>query len=276
MPRATCTHCHDHPAALPGQLCRACTCQVTRDLRDLPEWHTALLERPRRAAGQRVAGGDAHAPAPAAGPALDHRATIRGTLWAWTRYLEHAHQVAPPPVLVDTDALVVSLVAHLTDHLGTLLAGDLAADLAASLSHLVTRASAIAAPDRPSTVPIGRCPCGGVVIADTGAPANHRVQPLDLVEAWCTHCHDRGVLRWWQTRLPAAAEWLPVSRLRMHLLVAHGLHVSDAQLWQWVHRGHVQVSGEGRRALYRVADALNRAQGVPIQRGAVHTVSEPA
>lgn len=106
MPRALCTLCRTHPADLPTALCQACRRQVGRDLTALPDWYAALLERPRRGAGQRVAGTTSPS-TPVDAPALDVRAVIRTRLTAWTLHLAQRHGISAP-----TTALTASLVAH--------------------------------------------------------------------------------------------------------------------------------------------------------------------
>lgn len=317
MPRALCTACHDHKAALPAQLCRACVRDVHRALAALPEWSEALLERPRGIVGPRVSGGGDTTPSPAADAALDHRAEIRGALVAWTVHLSATHGIRTPvealgmrlgeaqdairtakfaAVDADTPSLAVTalrrmlsasrvaaaamarldratgidqvraLAEHLYLHADTILATDQAPVLASDLEQLLDRARAIAAPGRPDTVPIGRCPtCSSKVVAE---PTAHR--------AWCLRCDEARPLSWWEEHLTAAAEWLPSGRLRMHLLLAHDIRVTEAQLWQWVHRGYVETRGTGKGTTYRVEDAVAKAQGRTPRGVAVHTVRHPA
>lgn len=319
MPRALCTLCRTHPADLPTALCQACRRQVGRDLTALPDWYAALLERPRRGAGQRVAGTTSPS-TPVDAPALDVRAVIRARLTAWALHLAQRHGTPVPATVLaagitqhidaartakfaaldhaEADQIhaastairamltnsrqatnllaaldrvtstdqVTALAEHLTEHVDTLLASTSAAAFAGQVIDAVNRAVHVAAPDRPDTVPIGRCPtCSGTVLAD---PTTE--------DAWCTHCHDTGDIRWWQRRLPRPAEWLSPGRLRMHLLLAHDVTVTRTQLWNWSSRGHIRTTGEGRRVLYHVADTLNRARGQADRYARVHTDSEKA
>jgi hypothetical protein len=193
------------------------------------------------------------------------------------RQLEVARGLDEVPLLVD----------HVTQHADVVLAdAEHAGEWCWRVGSLVEAATAVAAPGRPSTVPIGRCPsCSSTVLADpstSAAPAECLRQTMEHVEAWCTGCDERGVLRWWRTRLPPAEEWLTVSRLRMHLLIAHGVQVSEETPRKWAQRGIVptrDVPGQLDRAKveYHVPSVLaHLGVVIPTQVGPVHTVPQKA
>lgn len=247
MPRALCLHCGDHPAALPAALCRACIAQARRDLAALPDWHEALLSRPIGAPTQRVS--TTHeGPTPISEAAMDARAAIRQGLVSWALLVMEESQTTRRAPEDSVPAVAAWLAQDDVD--AWLLAHPAVGDWCIELDQLVERSQRIAAPGRRDTVPIGKCPsCAGMVIADP-----------HTLDAWCVTCRDAGDLSWWRSRLPEAGEWMSSRQLRTHLLVADGVTVTEVQLRQWAHRGHVATATDGTQVIYRVSDARTRAR----------------
>lgn len=246
MPRAQCTACHDHPAALPAAICRACVAQLGRDLVALPDWHRTLLEPPRNGVGRRPRGADL--PAPLSDRAGGIRHEIKATLVSWVRLV---HDENPDATWPDDD--VPAIAWWLTEHESWLLAHEAAGEYALEIGRLTQRAERAAAPRR-DLVPIGTHPgtddqpCGGRVLAD----------PVTR-DAWCTTCGERGDITWWRGRLPVAAEYMTMPQLVTHLAIAHELQVTAGLIRLWAFRSKVRSQRQGKLATYNVHDAIKHA-----------------
>jgi hypothetical protein len=249
MPRAQCLLCHDHPAALPAALCRADVAQAQRDLRALPGWHQALLERPVNGLGRTRS---SETPTPLSDRAGDVRHAIKATLVSWV-HLTAEERTDPGTWPADN---VPALAVWLAGHEAWLHAHPAAADYARELGDVVRQAQRAAAPGRSDLVTIGTCPgfhgepCGGRVVCDP-----------QTRDAWCLTCRERGDHTWWRRYLPVADEYMTMPRLVAHLAVAHLIQIRPGLIRLWAHRGEIRSVRQGSTATYRVDDVRNRASG---------------
>lgn len=300
MARSSCTLCRDYPAMLPGQLCRACTTVLRRDLVALPDWYEALLVKPRQAPAQRVSGSTTRR-MPADERAMGVRGAIRTTTTRWCVHLSTDHQIPTPAA-----RLVAELADHLdrigtskfaalddpaaaTTHLRTMLATSRTA--ATTLAHLDTAMSTdnvavmcrhldehlavILATDQASVLATQAAELVGdatrVAAPDRRTTTRIGTCPCggtvrtdtDTDEATCRTCGEHGTIQWWQRHLPVVEEWMPLAQLRRHLAVAHGVTVAASTLCMAASRGRVDSHVEACQTVYSVADAV--AMWAPVE-----------
>jgi len=190
------------------------------------------------------------APPPVSLHVLDVRAMCCSRLAGWARVVLEERQLTHSSLQAG-DAL--GLARFLMVHAGWLGEHEAGQDAADEIDTSARELRALALPDPPTGVVIGRCPVLDIAEEVTICEGTVRAKPGEPIR--CERCGSTGTLDWWHSLMFGDTELAPLVTARdlVGIIANQTGHVIDpATIRKWVERGKVERSGsdEKGRPLY--------------------------
>lgn len=231
--------------------------RITQALATIGEVWDETLDPPR-APGGGGGGGKPGSRAPLPDGAFDCRRHAAAVLSAWCVFVSDERGVCPVRL---GEVAVLGMATWLAEQAAWMAEQDLGPVAALELTEAAKDLDAVAHPDRPDALYIGRCPVG----EDVGTPCGARLYwPKGALTTDCPSCGTRDDVQGWLQRMgDELPDELTAVQLSTYLTRALDVLISHDLVRKWASRGVLTPLGhrdERRRPLYSAAAALLLAQ----------------